>query len=176
MTLVTVAIYLVELPLAVRFSVPVLRSDRPFPPWLRDANPGNWHPIEWDELLDGQLGPWAMIVDDTRVVSLCHTPVVMTERSAECGTWTDPDYRGRGYAAATTAAWADVLQPSGRHLYYAHDVVNRSSQRVTQRLGLRLIAHLYRPSEPAAASDVHPLSSLQGFTTTRQKPVWPFDE
>src|SRR5689334_19143626 len=25
---------------------------------LRGANPGNWHPVEWDELLDGRLGPW----------------------------------------------------------------------------------------------------------------------
>src|SRR5689334_20188089 len=27
-------------------------------PALRGANPGNWEPVEWDELLEGKLGPW----------------------------------------------------------------------------------------------------------------------
>ena len=87
----------------------ITRSDRTVPAWLKKANPGNWEPVEWDELLDGLLGPWTIASQDGRVVSLCHAPLRVTERFAECGVWTDPDFRGRGYAAAVTAEWATLL-------------------------------------------------------------------
>ena len=107
---------------------------------LRRGNPGNWEPQEWEDLLDNKLdGPWAMAVTDGRVVSICHTPRVMSEEAAECGAWTDPAYRGRGYAAATVAAWAEILHPTGRELFYSTDAENKSSQRVAERLRLRLI-------------------------------------
>jgi hypothetical protein len=136
------------------------RSDTP-PATLRDANPGNWEPVEWTELLDGQLGPWTMALDGHRVVSICHTPGPVTARAAECGVWTDPAFRGRGYAAATTAAWAALLRPSGRHLFYSTDADNRSSQNVARRLGLRLIGWKWSLGEHGASSRVHPLCSLR---------------
>lgn len=109
-------------------------------PRLRAANPGNWEAEEWDDLLDNKLhGPWAIAVVGDRVVSIAHTPVAMSAEAAECGAWTDPDYRGRGYAAATVAAWAAILHPTGRELFYSTDAENLSSQRVAERLGLRLI-------------------------------------
>lgn len=109
-------------------------------PLLRTANPGNWEAEEWDDLLDSKVhGPWAMAVVDDRVVSICHTPIAMSAEAAECGAWTDPAYRGRGYAAATVAAWASILEPTGRELFYSTDADNLSSQRVAERLGLRLI-------------------------------------
>ncbi|MEX1007898.1 MAG: GNAT family N-acetyltransferase [Acidimicrobiia bacterium] len=108
---------------------------------LRGANPqpGGWTATEWDDLLDGTLGPWAMAMVDGRVVSICHTPRHLTERGAECGVWTHPDFRGRRHAPAVTAAWASVLAPTGRHLFYSTEADNRSSQRVAARLGLRVI-------------------------------------
>lgn len=142
--------------------IDVERSDGPRREALRDANPGNWLPIEWDELLDGRLGPWAMVLDGERAVSICHTPGPLTPRGAECGVWTEPRFRGRGYAAATATAWATILRPTGRVLFYGTDAHNRSSQRVAERLELRLIGWTWRLRAPdPAAAPVHPLSSLR---------------
>jgi len=136
--------YVIEPDVRIEMRTDIARSDTSPSERLRRLNPGNWEHEEWDELLDGSLGPWAMAVVDGRVVSICHTPVQMTERAAECGVWTHPDYRGRGYAAAVTATWAAVLRPSGRYLFYSTDSQNRSSQRVAARLQLRLIGWTWR--------------------------------
>ena len=44
---------------AVRFEsdLSIARSDQAVAGWLKRANPGNWEPVEWDELLDGSRGP-----------------------------------------------------------------------------------------------------------------------
>src|SRR5262245_35473981 len=96
-------VYAIEPALMCISSPAILRSDQATRSWMRGANPGNWHPVEWDELLDGCLGPWTMVADGDRIASICHTPRAMTDRTAVCGTWTEPSFRGRGYAAATTA-------------------------------------------------------------------------
>ena len=142
----------------------IVRSDASRGEGLRGANPGNWGTVEWDELLDGRLGPWAMVVAGGEVVSICHTPLQMTDRAAECGVWTRPDSRGRGYAAATASAWAAQLAPSGRHLFYRTGADNLSSQRVARRLDLRPIGWTWRVAVDAdAAGDrVHPLSRQSG--------------
>lgn len=102
----------------------------------------NWTAEEWRHLLDGELGPWAFVVTGDRVVSICHS-ARLTDRGAEAGTWTDPDYRGQGYAATATAAWALLLAPSGRHLFYSTGADNLASQRVAERLGLPLIGWMW---------------------------------
>lgn len=135
--------YLVPKNVAFRSEVTLVRSDSPDVAPLRGANPGNWQPQEWEQLLDGQLGPWAMATHDGAVISICHTPRY-SPRAAEAGTWTRPDFRGQGHAAATTAAWAALLRPSGRHLFYSTSSTNLSSQRVATRLGLRPIGWLWQ--------------------------------
>ena len=142
--------------------VRIEHCDGPHREALRDANPGNWLPVEWDELLDGRLGPWTMVLDGDRVVSICQTPRPLTLRGAECGVWTQPGFRGRGYAAANAAAWAAMLRPTGRVLFYSTDADNRSSQRVAERLQLRPIGWTWRvcAAEPGA-EPVHPLSALR---------------
>lgn len=135
--------YLIPPDIQAEVAAYISRSDRSPTEPLRALNPGNWGDGEWDELLDGTLGPWAMAVADGRVVSICHTPRRMTEHAAECGVWTHPEYRGQGYASATTADWADVLRPSGRHLFYSTDWDNRHSQRVAARLRLRPIGWMW---------------------------------
>ncbi|MEN0068088.1 MAG: GNAT family protein [Myxococcota bacterium] len=144
----------------VASDVTIVRSDSHLPAWLRDANPGGWHPIEWDELLDGRLGPWAMVVDCERVISIAHTPVPMTDEVAECGVWTKPGSRGRGHATASASMWAEVLRPSGRRLVYRTTEDNLSSRRVAERLRLRLVSRTEEPRDDHV-SNLHPLSSVR---------------
>lgn len=152
-------VWLIERGTAFTSDAPIRRSDQPIPAWMRGANPGNWHPIEWNELLDGRLGPWAMATRGHRILSICHTPFRMTEHFAECGVWTDPEVRGRGHAAAVTAAWADVLRPSSRWLFYSIDPDNHSSHRVTRRLNLRLLGrHWSIEPREGPGRGLHPLS------------------
>ncbi|GAA5005821.1 GNAT family N-acetyltransferase [Actinopolymorpha pittospori] len=140
----------------------ITRSDGADTEALRGANPGNWHPIEWSELLDGKLGPWTMITDSGRAISICHTPGPLTKSAGECGVWTDPRFRGRGYAAATAAAWVPLVRAPGRHLFYSTDTDNLSSQRVAHRLNLLEIGWTWRLHRPrdGEAEKLHPLCSL----------------
>lgn len=91
------------------------------------------------------LGPWAIVRSDSRAVATCHT-AAWSSRGAEVGVWTHPAFRGRGYAAALTAAWANLVAPSGRRLFYSTDAMNVSSQRVAARLDLRLVGWLWKIS------------------------------
>ncbi len=135
----------------------VVRSDAPAPGRL--LNPGNWESDEWEDLLTGICGPWAMAAVDDRVVSICHTPLPMTEHAAECGDWTDPEFRGRGYASTVTAAWADIVGPTGRRLFYSTDEDNLASQGLAAKLGLRPIGWIWRLAGAAAKpNNRHPLS------------------
>ena len=137
------------------------RSDASSGEGLHDANPGNWGSTEWEELLEGRLGPWAMAIAGGKVLSICHTPLPLIDRAAECGVWTHPDARGRGHAAAVTAEWARIVQPTRRHLFYSTDANNLSSQRVAQRLNLRPLGWTWRIAreEQNSGARVHPLSN-----------------
>jgi GNAT superfamily N-acetyltransferase len=123
----------------------IVRSDHDATDSLRnqDFERINWPEEDWHQLIDGELGPWAFVMDGNRVVSMCHS-ARLVEQGAEAGTWTDPDYRGRGYAAAATAAWAELLVSSGRTLFYSTSADNTSSQSVARRLGLPLIGWMWR--------------------------------
>lgn len=57
--------------------------------------------------------------------------------SAEAWVWTEPDYRGRGYAGRATMAWAHDLQRRGKTPFYSHTWDNLASQSVARKLGLR---------------------------------------
>ena len=50
-----------------------------------------------------------------------------------------PTRAGRGFAAAATAGWAMSPSLGGRTRFYSTSATNRSSQRVTERLGLRYL-------------------------------------
>ncbi|HEY3236892.1 MAG TPA: GNAT family protein, partial [Polyangiaceae bacterium] len=155
--------YLIESDSRFTSGARVERSDLSSTDSLRASNPGNWEPIEWDELLDGCLGPWAMATAGDRIISICHTPRPMTDTAAECGVWTDPDFRGRGHAAAVTSEWAAILRPSGRYLFYSTSAENLSSRRVAGRLSLHLLGWIWRVGQVRNEPDdgVHPLSELR---------------
>jgi hypothetical protein len=144
--------------------VHIERSDTSSRNALRNANPGNWHPVEWGELLDGSLGPWTIALEGELAVSICHTPTRLRADAAECGVWTRPTFRGRGYAAAVTSEWAALMRPSGRYLFYSTDAENLSSQRVARRLQLRRLGWTWRLGRPRGYAEdraYHPLSSLR---------------
>jgi hypothetical protein len=153
--------YLIEEGARFVTDVHIVRSDRSRGERLRGANPGNWHTVEWTELLDGALGPWTIATIDDRVASICHTPHAMTARAAECGVWTHPDFRGCGYAAAVTSAWAELVRPSGRWLFYSTDAANLSSRRVAERLGLRTLGWTWHLDRARPDDNIHPLSRLR---------------
>ncbi len=135
--------YLIEASVSFRTTAELIRSDTGDPTQLRGANPGNWGEDEWEELLQGRLGPWVMAMHVDRVISICHTPVA-NGSAAEAGVWTHPDFRGQGHAAAVTAEWAALMRPSGKLLFYSTSRTNRSSQGVAARLGLRRIGYLWQ--------------------------------
>jgi hypothetical protein len=135
------------IPPGTTFATPVAirRSEGNPAEALRGKRPDNWQVDEWQQLVDGALGPWAIATIDGAPVSMCHS-ARLSERGAEAGVWTAPEHRGRGYAAAVTADWAALLAPSGRHLFYSTSANNVSSQRVAARLGLRPIGWTWRLS------------------------------
>jgi len=121
----------------------LVRSDRPDPVINRLRIPITWEADEWADLLAGAYGPWAMIVDGDRVLSICHC-ARLAAQGVEAGTWTVDDARGRGLAAAATAAWADACRSLPGLVFYSTDANNRSSRRVAARLGLPLVGQLWK--------------------------------
>lgn len=67
--------YLIEPGVTFRSSAQLVRSDTRDPTQLRAANPGHWGADEWQDLVNGRLGPWVMARQGERVISICHTPV-----------------------------------------------------------------------------------------------------
>jgi hypothetical protein len=141
------------IPLATRYAseAVIVRSDgRGIEP-LRRLPPDGWRPDEWRDLIDGALGPWAAAVEGDQVVALCHS-ARLTDRGAEAGVWTAPGHRGKGLAAAVTAAWSALFDRDERHLFYSTSADNASSQNVALRLNLRPIGWMWKLSSPANAA------------------------
>jgi hypothetical protein len=141
--------YVISPTTAFESGVEIQRSDGESTEALRNqvAKRANWSAEEWNLLLDGSFGPWAIATIDGRVIAICHC-ARLADRGAEAGVWTDPEFRGQGHAAAVTAAWASLLAPSGRHLFYSTSATNLSSQRVAARLDLHLIGWMWKLSGP----------------------------
>ncbi|GAB3916461.1 GNAT family acetyltransferase [Microlunatus endophyticus] len=118
--------------------------------------PITWEDDDWVDLLSGAYGPWAMVIDGNRVLSICHSARLAPE-GVEAGTWTVDDARGRGLAAAATSAWARACRALPGFVFYSTDINNRASQRVAARLGLPLIGQLWKFR--AAAEGDGPLQS-----------------
>ncbi|MBV9577636.1 MAG: GNAT family N-acetyltransferase, partial [Chloroflexi bacterium] len=135
--------YLVGETVDFQSAAQLVRSDDSHSNWLRGATPDNWEVEEWQQLIDGTLGPWAMAVDNALVIAICHT-ARNGGRGVEAGVWTRPGFRGRGHAAAVTAAWSAQLRSDERWVFYSTGRTNLSSQRVAARLGLRPLGWLWQ--------------------------------
>jgi hypothetical protein len=76
------------------------------------------------------------IVVDGRAVSVCYS-ARRTDTVAEAGVDTAETFRGRGYAALVTAAWAQAIRAAGITPVYSTSDDNHASQAVARKLGLR---------------------------------------
>ena len=86
--------------------------------------------------------PWvaAMAGEDIAAMAFCVRDGLMAR---EIGVYTVEGYRGRGYAAAVTAAWA-TMHPRHPVLFYSTHRDNLSSQRVIARLQLPFLGETMR--------------------------------
>ena len=83
--------------------------------------------------------PWCLAMEGEEVAAAAFA-ARLGAKGAEIGVYTFPNFRARGYAAAATAAWSSLASLEDRALFYSTSRANRSSQRVTARLGLRMFA------------------------------------
>ena len=79
--------------------------------------------------------PIMAIVVDGMAVSVCFG-ARSTSDASEAGVETLPEHRGRRYAGAVTAAWADAVRRQGRIPLYSTSWTNHASRRVAARLAL----------------------------------------
>jgi hypothetical protein len=82
--------------------------------------------------------PWCAALAGESVASVAFA-ARLSPLGAEIGVATAPQARGRGLAAAATAAWSRHPALAARACFYTAGVENRSSLRVAERLGLRLL-------------------------------------
>jgi hypothetical protein len=86
--------------------------------------------------------PWvvAMVDGDIAAIAFCVRDGLMAR---EAGVYTVDGYRGRGLAAAVTAAWSG-MHPRHPVLFYSTHRDNRASQRVIARLQLPFLGESMR--------------------------------
>ena len=82
--------------------------------------------------------PWCVAVERDEIAAIAFA-ARLGDRGAEIGVYSFPNFRARGFAAAVTASWSSMPALDGRALFYSTARSNRSSQRVTARLALRMI-------------------------------------
>jgi GNAT superfamily N-acetyltransferase len=90
-------------------------------------------PWLFEEVADWQ--PTLAVLHDGAAVSVCFSSRIGAAACA-AGVETLPDFRGRGYAAAVTAAWGAAVRATGRIPLYSTSWDNHHSRSVARRLGL----------------------------------------
>jgi predicted GNAT family acetyltransferase len=86
------------------------------------------------EISEGRA-PVVAVVEDGIPVSICFC-ARSSEAAAEAGLETAVGFRGRGYAARVTAAWAVAVRASGRTPLYSTSWLNLASLAVARKLAL----------------------------------------
>lgn len=89
-----------------------------------------WLIEEWAD-----WGPCYAVIREGAAVSVCFSSRIGTDAEA-AGVETLPEFRGRGYAAAVTAAWATAVRERGHIPLYGTTWENSASQGVARHLAL----------------------------------------
>jgi RimJ/RimL family protein N-acetyltransferase len=82
--------------------------------------------------------PFLAVLDGGRAVALCAS-VRISAAAHEAGVETLPAFRGRGYAVAAVAAWAEAVRRAGALPLYSTSSDNLASRRVAAKLAAREI-------------------------------------
>jgi hypothetical protein len=82
--------------------------------------------------------PWCVVLEADEIAAIAFA-ARLGDAAAEIGVYTFPAHRGRGLAAAATAAWSSLPELRDRELFYSTLSTNTSSRRVAARLGLEHI-------------------------------------
>jgi RimJ/RimL family protein N-acetyltransferase len=90
-------------------------------------------PLDYSDVIFSESA--AYIMQNGEVVSSC-TSSRENATAAEAWVFTQPDYRGRGYARQVTMAWGHRLQKQGKIPFYSHHRTNLASEAVARSLGL----------------------------------------
>jgi hypothetical protein len=129
--------------LAYEHGAELVSSETPRGRRFLDGLPPGRQFAGWSHPVRGHIwAPWCLALHDGEIASIVET-VATGAAGAECGVTTAPALRGRGFAAAAAAGWAALPPLRGRALFYGTNLSNRSSRRVTERLGLRLIGLIF---------------------------------
>ncbi len=81
--------------------------------------------------------PCVAVVEDSRLVSQCHSPYISQEAHV-AGVETLEGYRRRGYATAVAVEWGAAVMELGQIPIYSTGLDNVASQGVARRAGLIL--------------------------------------
>lgn len=84
-----------------------------------------------------KLGPVAAVVADGCAVAVCFCSRIPGQ-ATEAGVETVEAYRGRGYASAAVALWANAVRDMGCLPLYSTDWENLASQAIARKLGAEL--------------------------------------
>ena len=104
--------------------------------------PGNLTPDDYPDVARLEAAPGQLkyaIFADGQIISACESSRE-NERAGEAWVYTEPAFRGKGYARKVTAAWAHHLQQQGKIPYYSHKLTNVASQSLAH--SLRLIHYM----------------------------------
>lgn len=83
--------------------------------------------------------PVAAVVIDGVAVSCCFCSRI-PGAATEAGVFTEPEFRGHGYATAAVAAWAAAVWQRGIRPMYSTSWDNTASQHIAARLGMSVYA------------------------------------
>jgi hypothetical protein len=94
--------------------------------------------------------PWCAVMKDGAIAALAFAARLGTH-AAQLGLISVPAWRSRGLGAAATAGWTHHTALADHQLFYSCSLENRSSQRVVQRLGLRLLGATFTVVAPPSS-------------------------